>query len=40
MKKVFLIIAVASFLASCNSGTQGQLAGAVGKNGIPKNHTE
>ena len=36
MKKVFLIIAVASFLASCNSGTQGQLVGARGKKWHPE----
>ncbi|MAN27369.1 MULTISPECIES: T9SS ring complex lipoprotein PorK/GldK [Mesonia] len=35
MKKVFLIIAVASFLASCNSGNQGQLVGARGKKWHP-----
>ena len=35
MKKVFLIVAVASFLASCNSGTQGQLVGAKGKKWHP-----
>ena len=35
MKKVFLIVAIVSFLASCNSGTQGQLVGSKGKNWHP-----
>ncbi|MBW2962394.1 gliding motility lipoprotein GldK [Mesonia aestuariivivens] len=35
MKKIFLLITIASFLASCNSGPQGQLVGAKGKKWHP-----